>query len=130
MIPESHSLKEKRVVLRRIKDKVHQKFNVSIAEVAENDVWQSGVLGFAIVANERRFCEAMVAKVVNFIDGEAKISDDEKDFVQYGDEPLSAEDYPHWEPEEDSPGGGRSKKPRAPKLPGDEPFPWETGEDD
>ena len=46
------------MVLRRVKDLVRQKFNVSIAEVAENDVWQRAVLGIAVVGNERRFVEA------------------------------------------------------------------------
>jgi hypothetical protein len=45
----------------------------------------------------------MVEKVVSFIDGLAlaKIIDDEKDFVQYGEgEALSQEEYKHWEPEQ------------------------------
>ena len=43
---ESHSLKEKRMVLRQVKDLVRNKFNVSIAEVSENDRWQRAVLGW------------------------------------------------------------------------------------
>src|SRR5258708_5617318 len=45
----SHSLKEKRMVVRRVKDLVRQKFNVAVAEVGENDVWQRAVIGLARV---------------------------------------------------------------------------------
>jgi uncharacterized protein len=101
MVPESHSLKEKRMVLRRIKDRTRQKFNVAIAEVGDNDAWQSAQLGFVVVANERPFVESMVASITSFIEGLAlaKITDDEKDFIVYGDEAISPDAYPHWEPE-------------------------------
>ena len=125
LIPESQSLKEKRVVLRRIKDKAQQKFNLAIAEVGDGDVWQSAVIGFAVVANQKRFVEGMVEKIVNFIDSEAKIADEERDFVQYGDEALSQEEYQHWEPVEDSPPGVQRKKPKPPVPITKEPFPWE-----
>ncbi len=62
-IGASHSLKEKRMVLRRVKDLVRQKFNVSIAEVAENDVWQRAVLGIAVVGNDRRYVEGALDEV-------------------------------------------------------------------
>ena len=130
-LPEAHSLKEKRMVLRPLKDKARQKFNLAIAEVGDGDVWQSALIGFAVVANERRFVESMVEKIVNWIDTQAKIADEERDFVQYGDEALSSEEYQHWEPDEDSPPPARSKKPRAPKSKKkDEPFPWESGDVD
>jgi uncharacterized protein len=126
LIPESHSLKEKRVVLRRIKDKAQKKFNLAIAEVGDGDVWQSAVLGFAVVANQKRFVESMVEKIVNFIDSEAKIADEERDFVQYGDEALAQDEYNHWEPDEDSPPPSQRRKPRPPAPDTKEPFPWEA----
>jgi uncharacterized protein YlxP (DUF503 family) len=127
MLPESHSLKEKRTVLRSLKDRVRQKFNVAIAEVADTDVWQSAVVGLAVVANDRRFVEAMVEKIVAFVDGEVKIADEEKDFIQYGEEPITSE-VAHWEPEEDSPvSRAAGRKPRAPKPRDETPFPWEEG---
>src|SRR3954471_917676 len=87
MVPESHSLKEKRAVLRRIKDRTKLKFNVAIAEVGDQDAWQSAQLGFAVVANERGFVESMVDKIARFIEelAIAKVIDDEKDFVNYGE---------------------------------------------
>ena len=101
MVPGSHSLKEKRMVLRRIKDRTRQKFNVAVAEVADQDAWQQAVLGFAVVANDKGFVNAMLDKIVNFVEelAVAKIVDDEKDVIQYGeDEGLGPE--AHWEPEE------------------------------
>ena len=50
--PESNSLKDKRWVLRSIKDRMKNKFNVSVAEVGANDLWQRSVIGIACVANE------------------------------------------------------------------------------
>ena len=99
MLPESHSLKEKRMVLRRIKDRVRQKFNVAIAEVGDQDLWQSAQLGFAVVSNERGYTEGLVQKVLAFVEslGVAKITDDEQDYVHYGDERVG-EAPSHWEP--------------------------------
>jgi uncharacterized protein YlxP (DUF503 family) len=89
-------------VLRSIKDRARLKFNVAIAEVGSQDNWQECVLGFAVVANDKRFVQEMVEKIVSFIDGLAlaKIIDDEKDFVQYGEgEALAQDGYAHWEPQ-------------------------------
>src|ERR1700752_3490196 len=90
MVSESHSLKEKRMVLRRIKDRVSNKFNCAIAEVGDQDNWQSAQLGFAVVSNEHGFTQSMVQKILTFIEelAVAKIVDDEQDFVQNGDEDL------------------------------------------
>ena len=119
------------MVLRRIKDRARLKFHIAIAEVGHQDAWQSAQLGFAVVANDRRFVESVVEHVVGFVDSLAKIADEEKDFLHYGDEELSSEGYAHWEPEEGSPpaplapGTGRKRKPRAPKSRDAAPFPWE-----
>jgi len=101
MVGESHSLKEKRMVLRRIKDRVRQKFNCAIAEVGDQDLWQSAQLGFTVVSNERGYSEGLVQKVLAFIEAlaVAKITDDEQDYLQYGDERAGGE-VDHWEPEE------------------------------
>ena len=62
------SLKEKRVVLKRITGRVRNKFPVSIAEVGENDLWQNSVIGFCIVGNDRAFVNSVLDKVVDFIE--------------------------------------------------------------
>lgn len=49
-IPHSQSLKDKRMVLRRIKDRL-QKFNVAVAEIDHQDVWQRSKLGIVAISN-------------------------------------------------------------------------------
>ena len=62
------SLKEKRGVLKRITGRVKNKFPVSIAEVADNDVLQSAVIGFCMVGNDRAFVNSVLDKVIDFIE--------------------------------------------------------------
>ena len=66
-IPGVDSLKDKRMVLRSLKDRVRKSFNVSIAEVDDNDQWQSAVLAVVVVSNDRRFANQVLSKVVDFI---------------------------------------------------------------
>ena len=68
-IPENHSLKGKRGVLKRIQARVAQRFNVSITECGAQDLWQSSVLGFAVAGTSRPIVEAILRKVVDFVDG-------------------------------------------------------------
>ncbi len=84
-IPASHSLKEKRMVLRRVKDRVKQKFNVAIAEVEENDVWQRAVLGIALVGNDRRFVDGALDEVVRFVRGEVEVTNAEREVQTFND---------------------------------------------
>ena len=65
VVEGSHSLKEKRMFLRRIKDRTRQKFNVAIAEVASQDAWQQAVLGMGVVANDKAFSRQVVEKDVS-----------------------------------------------------------------
>ena len=60
----SRSLKEKRKVVRSIKDRVRSKFNVSVAEVDDNDLWQSIVLGFAAVGNDSRHVASELEEIL------------------------------------------------------------------
>ena len=53
IVAGSHSLKEKRVVLRRVKDRVRAQHGVTLAEVAGQDTWQRADLAFALVSGER-----------------------------------------------------------------------------
>jgi uncharacterized protein YlxP (DUF503 family) len=54
-IAESQSLKDKRQVLLSLKDRLREKFNLSVAEVDGQDLWQKAVLGLACVSNEGRY---------------------------------------------------------------------------
>ena len=67
--PASHSLKDKRNVLRSIVARVQSRFNVAIAEVDRNDSWQVATLGVTCVSNDPRHANEMLSKVVHFIQG-------------------------------------------------------------
>ena len=68
LLPENHSLKGKRGVLKSIQARVGNRFNVSVAECGDQEFWQSAVLGFAVVGSDRRIVEASLQKVVDFVD--------------------------------------------------------------
>ena len=68
MIHGVSSLKEKRSVVKKILTRVQNKFSVSIAEVDDNDLWQSLVIGFCMVGNDRRFVNSCLDKTVDFIE--------------------------------------------------------------
>jgi uncharacterized protein YlxP (DUF503 family) len=67
-IPENHSLKEKRHVLRKLTDRVKTRFNVAISEVGDNDLWQRAQMGFCTVGNDRRHINSSLDKVIYFIE--------------------------------------------------------------
>lgn len=70
----SHSLKDKRMVLRRLKTVVRDKFNAAIAEVGDNELWQRAALGVCVVGQERKFTESMLDEVVRFIEANAEVT--------------------------------------------------------
>lgn len=67
-IPWAHSLKEKRMVVNRVRDTVRAKFNVAVAEVDENDVWNRAVIAVVTVANEQVHCNQVLDKVVDLVE--------------------------------------------------------------
>jgi uncharacterized protein YlxP (DUF503 family) len=85
-LPENHSLKGKRGALRTIKARVSNKFNVSIAECADHDLWQKAVLGIAQVGSEQAHVDAALRQVLAFIE-DMKVADvgaQEIEFLHYG----------------------------------------------
>ncbi len=58
------SLKDKRRVVRSVKDRISHRFNVSAAEVDELDYAKKAVLGFAMVGNDRQYMEGALNKIV------------------------------------------------------------------
>lgn len=67
-IPACHSLKEKRQVLRRLKDRTVNKFRIPVAEVGDQDLWQKSEIGFAAVGNDRRKIESHLRSMADFIE--------------------------------------------------------------
>jgi uncharacterized protein len=66
------SLKEKRRVVRSLKDRLHERFNVSVAETAYQDKWQRAELTACVVAGQRRQAEAVLQSADGLVAGEAR----------------------------------------------------------
>ena len=79
------------MVLRRVKDRVRNKFNVAIAEVEENDVWQRAVLGLALLGNDRRFVESALDEVVRFVRDLSETTNVERELMTFS-QPLAEND--------------------------------------
>ena len=71
-LPGCSSLKEKRAVVRSLKDRVRHKFNVSVAETAHQDVHVRAQVSVALVATDRRFAESVLDKVDHFVQENAR----------------------------------------------------------
>jgi hypothetical protein len=67
-IPENHSLKGKRHVIRKLVDRVRSRFNIAISEVGDNDLWQRAQIGICMVSNDRRHMNSSLDKVIDFIE--------------------------------------------------------------
>jgi len=65
-LPGNHSLKGKRQVSRSIVQRIRNRFNVSVAEVAELDQWQLLSLGVVCATNDRRHADEILSKIVHF----------------------------------------------------------------
>jgi uncharacterized protein YlxP (DUF503 family) len=71
-ITSSLTLKDKRQVIRSLLDRIRSRFNVSAAEVGENDSVRYAELAVAAVANARPFLDGMISKVVDLIESEPR----------------------------------------------------------
>lgn len=63
----SHSLKEKRHVMKSIKEKLRARFNVSVAEVDDHDLWQKGTIGVVACGNDAAVLRSLLDKIVMMI---------------------------------------------------------------
>jgi uncharacterized protein YlxP (DUF503 family) len=69
----SQSLKEKRFVLRSVKDRISNRFNVSIAETGHFEKWQRAELAVAVVSGQRRNVEKTLDAILDLLDGESEL---------------------------------------------------------
>jgi hypothetical protein len=91
LVSYSHSLKEKRAVVRKIKDRVRHKYSVALSEVGGLDKWQRAVLGYAVVGNDRDHVTRTIGRVSALVEsmGIADVTNDEREYLTYGDdEPI------------------------------------------
>ena len=66
-VPDAMSLKDKRRVVKSLKDRIAHGHNVSIAEVAALDEHRRAILGVAMVSNDSRYVEGALSKLVDFV---------------------------------------------------------------
>ena len=69
-IPENMDLKGKRQVLKSIIGRVKSHFDVAVAEVDDNDSWQTATIGICCISNNKRHSNEVLSKVVHFIETE------------------------------------------------------------
>lgn len=67
-LPGVTSLKEKRRILKSLKQRLRNDFNISVAEVGLNDVHRQSLLAAAVVANDNSFAHAVISKVVRRVE--------------------------------------------------------------
>ena len=66
----SHSLKEKRRVLRKVKDRLRSRFNVSVAEIDHQDLWQRSTLGVVAISSARQPLESCFQQIQGILESE------------------------------------------------------------
>jgi uncharacterized protein len=66
-LPENSSLKGKRRVLKSVTERLKNRFNISVAEVGDNDLWQLATLGMCLVSNNSQYTNEVLSKAVDFI---------------------------------------------------------------
>ena len=72
MILGARSLKEKRKVLKSLKDRL-SRMNVSVAEVDDNDKWQAATLGITLVSNDAGFVNSVIDKIIHGIEDNGEV---------------------------------------------------------
>jgi uncharacterized protein YlxP (DUF503 family) len=80
---DCRSLKGKRKIVKSIIAQLRNNFNVSVAEVGSNDVYQKAVIGFALVGNNRMVINSKIDKIFNLADelGLAEIIDSDMEII-------------------------------------------------
>lgn len=84
-VPGASSLKDKRQVLRKVIDRLRARFNVSVAEVADNDIWQRAVVGIAAVSNDHSFVNEVLDKCARDAGNIAEILNREMEIETYSE---------------------------------------------
>ena len=73
-LPMALSLKDKRSVLKSLKDQLHHRFNVSVADVEPNTKWQRAALGIAGVGSDRQAVEGCLRQITEWIRGHPAVN--------------------------------------------------------
>ncbi len=93
-VPHARSLKDKRGVVRRFRDRVRARFDVSIAEVGAQDLHQRAIFGVAVVSSDATVCERLLEDVAREagVQPDAILLDRSTEIVPFGDELYEGSD--------------------------------------
>jgi uncharacterized protein YlxP (DUF503 family) len=86
-IPENHSLKGKRAALRPLISALGREFGVSVAEVADQDLWQTAVVGVGVVSGDGGHAQSVLSAVVNRVaswEGDVVLGDSATELINVG----------------------------------------------
>ncbi|MBL7197850.1 MAG: DUF503 domain-containing protein [Candidatus Omnitrophica bacterium] len=72
-ISSSSSLKEKRMVLRSLKNKLRNNFNISIIEIDDYDKWQKSTLALATIGTEKSRVNSLISNIINYLENNKQI---------------------------------------------------------
>ncbi|MEN6616026.1 MAG: DUF503 domain-containing protein [Syntrophorhabdus sp.] len=86
--PENHSLKDKRQILRKVIEKTRGKFNISIIEVDQSNLWQRARIGFSVTGVRQDHVSSVIENVHEYIESLylAEIVDTSCEIIVIGDE--------------------------------------------
>lgn len=73
LIFDAYSLKDKRSVVKSLIHKIHNKFNVSIAEIMDHDTWNKATLAIACVSNSNKHADQLINSVIQYFDNNYNI---------------------------------------------------------
>ena len=95
-IEAAHSLKDKRQVVRSLKDRLRNSFNISVAEIDVTDLWQRATIGVVSISSSRDYLEGLMRNVereaVRIANNNgAEVVDSFMDYLESGDTPSEGE---------------------------------------
>lgn len=67
-LSSAHSLKDKRRIVKSILARIRREYNVSVAEIDHQDIWQTAVIGLATVGNDGRYLHGLLEKSVGWLE--------------------------------------------------------------
>jgi uncharacterized protein len=74
LLPGARSLKDKRRVIRSLKDRLANRFNAAVAETEFMEQWGRGAIGMAMVSNDGGYLQQQMDKAVSLIESEPEIN--------------------------------------------------------
>jgi len=67
-LPNSHSLKDKRNLLKSIKLRIRNYYNVSVSEINNSDLWKNTTLGIACIGNDKKYLNKILNEIILFLE--------------------------------------------------------------